>query len=300
MPTNIRVEYVPIKKFALGWFGLDHLQLVLEQDEIPILASQDDWYVLEGTSGTGADGNVLGVIGENGRTRLSTANLATGADLVAKIGTPKARGSRIVPVEFDHLGAWGRMAAYAVGIERNEFPYLAYGAPFTPFPTFNSSSVVASLLWQLGLDINNFLPRGVRLSPGTGTLLGTDGNNTLSMPTAKFDTLAGGFGNDELFGTDAPVRVDKLFGGGDDDLFHWSSGFNIIHGGEPTLAYDNDGDDTVDYAGARTITITAGNRYGFRGLSPDYIASFIGGACLRTLAEQRGEVRQRSTAVTRS
>ncbi len=63
MPTNIRVEYVPIKKFALGWFGLDHLQLVLEQDEVPILASQDDWYVLEGTSGTGADGNVLGVIG---------------------------------------------------------------------------------------------------------------------------------------------------------------------------------------------------------------------------------------------
>jgi len=277
VPTNIRVEYIPIHKFNLGWFGMDHLQIVLEQDEIPILASQDDWYVLEGDSGTSEAGNTLGVVGENGRTRLAAANLASGADLVAKIGTPITRGSRILPVEFDHLGAWGRMAAYAVGIGYTEFPYLAYGAPYTPFPTFNSSSVVASLLWQLGIDVNTMMPRGVRFSPGTGTLLGTDENNTLTIPTANFDTLAGGFGNDDLSGTNERLRVDKLFGGGDDDLFHWSSGFNIIHGGQPKMSFDEDGQDTVDYSGAGTIYITTGNRYGFRGLSPDYIASFTGG-----------------------
>ena len=45
--ASIRVEFVPIKKFGLGWFGLDHLQLVYQPDD---LTTQDNWFVLEGDS----------------------------------------------------------------------------------------------------------------------------------------------------------------------------------------------------------------------------------------------------------
>jgi hypothetical protein len=151
---NIRIEYVPIERYRLGWFGFDHLQLTYEPDEIPILATQDDWYVLEGEFYTNGSGIFLGVQGTSGNLRLSTANLASGDDLIAKIGLPRDRGSVILPVQFDLIGNWLRMARYGAGIEESQFPYIAYGAPRTPYPTLNSSSVIASLLWQIGIDVN--------------------------------------------------------------------------------------------------------------------------------------------------
>ena len=157
----------------------------------------------------------------------------------------------------------------------NDFPYLAYGAPYTPYPTFNSSSVVSSLLWQVGIDVNLVMPYGVGVSPGTSTYLGTQHNDILAMPTSSFDTLAGGYGDDDLSGTNVWYRVDKLFGGADNDTFHWSTGFNIINGGDPALDREQDGYDRVDYQGAGTITIN-GRKGRIRGLSPDYIVTFTG------------------------
>ena len=274
--SSIRIEYVPIKKFGLGWFGFDHLQLVYEPDEISMVPNpQDDWFVLEGDSEQVQGTNVLGVLGDTGHLLLSTANLASGDDLIAKIGTPASRGSRIIPIAYDNIGAWLNMAQYGHEIRINDYPYLAYGAPYTPYPTFNSSSVVASVLWHIGIDVNLNLPKGLRISPGTGTFLGTEGDDVLTMPSSSFDTLAGGFGNDDLSGTNVFYRVDKLYGGAGDDLFHWSTGFNIIHGGEPGMSYEDDGYDRVDYSGAGTITIK-GNDTRIRGLSPDYIVSFTG------------------------
>jgi hypothetical protein len=151
---NIRIEYVPIQRYNLGWFGFDHLQLTYEPDEIPILATQDDWYVLEGDLDTTTTGVFLGIQGTTGNLRLSTANLASGDDLIRLIGTPRDRGSVILPVQFDLIGNWLRMANYGAGIEASAFPYIAYGAPASPYPTFNSSSVIASLLWQIGIDVN--------------------------------------------------------------------------------------------------------------------------------------------------
>ncbi|MEQ1694349.1 MAG: cadherin-like domain-containing protein [Hyphomicrobiaceae bacterium] len=274
--SNLRIEFVPIQKFALGWFGFDHLQVVYEPDEIPLVPNpQDDWYVIEGDSASGEQGSKLGVLGESGRLHMSTANLASGDDLVAKIGTPETRGSRILTPNSDNSGAWAAIAEYGAEIEANDFPYLAYGAPYTPFPTFNSSSVVASLLWEVGIDVNLNMPYGIRVSPGTSTFLGTTYADIMTMPTANFDTLAGGYENDDLTGSNSAFRVDKLFGGADDDTFHWSTGLNIVHGGDPKMARDGDGYDRADYSGASTITVSRG-RGGVRGVSPDFIVSFTG------------------------
>jgi hypothetical protein len=239
---NIRVEFIPIQRFRLGWFGLDHMQLVYQPDE---LTQQDSWYVIEGEFVPDAGGAFLGVFGASGRLSLASANGdATGSDLVSRIGTPASRGSRILPIVFDVTGNWIHMADYGHGINENDFPYLGYGPPASPLPTFNSSSVIASLAWQAAVDINSNMPRGIRLSPGTSTYLGTTRGDTLVMPTLRFDTLAGGRGNDDLSGTDTIFKVDKLFGGEDDDTFHWSTGFNIINGGQPTLPENADGEDT--------------------------------------------------------
>lgn len=274
---RLRIEYVPIRKFALGWFGFDHLQLVLEPDAIPMVPNpQDDWYILEGDSETSDHGAFLGVLGESGTLTMSVANLAFGQELVDKIGTPATRGSRVLsPKTASVSAAWSVMASYGAEIQLNDFPYLAYGAPYTPFPTFNSSSVVASLLWQVGIDVNVVMPYGVGLSPGTSTLLGTEHNDVMVMPTVNFDTLAGGHGNDDLSGTNAFFRVDKLFGGAGDDTFHWSTGRNIINGGDPVLDRAHDGYDRVDYKGAGTITVNLGRGF-IPSLTPDFVVTFNG------------------------
>ena len=274
--SNLRIEFVPIQKFALGWFGFDHLQLVYEPDEIPLVPNaQDDWYVIEGDSASGSQGAKLGVLGESGKLHLSTANLATGDQLVSQIGTPKTRGSRILAPNTDNSGAWIAIADYGREIEANAFPYLAYGAPYSPFPTFNSSSVVASLLWEVGIDVNLNMPYGVRVSPGTSTFLGTTFADVMTMPTGNFDTLAGGFDNDDFTGSNSAFRVDKMFGGADDDIFHWSTGLNIVNGGDPKMDRASDGYDRADYSGAGTVTVSS--RTGkIRGISPDYIVTFTG------------------------
>ena len=150
---TIRVEFVPIAKYNLGLFHLDHLQLVFE-DESAFFNSQDYWYVMEGTHDDGILNGHLGVLGEDGRLQLQTANDASKEDLVAKIGTPETRGSRIVKTGGDSLGTWSDMAQYATEIAEQDFPYLGASWPFGAYPTLNSTSFITTLLWTIGLDIN--------------------------------------------------------------------------------------------------------------------------------------------------
>ncbi len=91
-----------------------------------------------------------------------------------------------------------------------------------------------------------------------------------------FTTLLGGQGRDELVGGSDPNTIEKLYGGTGDDLFHWSAGFNIIHGGQPQLDYAADGTDTIDYSGAGTVTISS-NRHWIPHKTPNYIAVFADG-----------------------
>jgi hypothetical protein len=271
----IRIEWLPVHLFGLGHLGFDHLQLVYEPNDAGIGSQQDDWYVMEGVREVAHDGTFLDIEGADGRTTLSVANLAAREDLVAKIGTPEVRGSRCLAYESGAFGAWETMASYARDIEQQDYPYIAYGLPGSPTPTINSSSAIASLIYYSGLDPSDRLPFGLHVSPGTTTLLGT-GSNDILHTDSTFTTLLGGRGNDQLFGGSDRNRIEKFFGGEGDDLFHWSAGFNIIHGGQPGLDYAHDGTDVMDYSGAGTVHI-AFNRYWIPHKVPSYVAVFSGG-----------------------
>ncbi len=273
--ARIRLEFVPIDWMALGWLGFDHLQLVFEPDSASEQPPQDDWYVLEGNSGRSRSGLILHVMGDDGRTTLSSANLAAGAGLVRKIGTPGMRGSVVLPVPGDQLAAWDRMAAYAREINAGQHPYWSIGLLSRFHPVINSSSVVASLLWEIGIDVHDHLPSGVVFSPGTDTLLGGLRQHGLPAGASAFDTLVGGAGDDDLSGSDDTARLDKLYGGRGNDTFHWTSGVNYIHGGQPGLPTAADGYDTMDYRGAGRIEVKAGLRRFLTGW-PDYVVTFSG------------------------
>lgn len=258
---------MPIQTFGLGHLGFDHLQLVFDQGESA--AGQDDWYVMEGVREATQVGTFLGIEGADGRTTLSVANLAARAELADKIGTPELRGSRPLPYLGEELRAWDTMSSYARDIEEQDYPYIALSLPGSPTPTINSSSAVASLVHYSGLDPTESLPYGMRMSPGTSTLLGTGANDEMRI-SHGFTTLLGGRGDDLLIGG-AGRQTEKLFGGEGNDVFRWSAGFNILHGGQPQLAYAADGTDVADYSGAGNVTITF-NRHWIPHKSPNFFA----------------------------
>jgi endonuclease YncB( thermonuclease family) len=272
---RIRIEWMPVQQYGLGRLGFDHLQLVYQPDEAGVPAPQDEWFVMEGVREATHHGTYLGIEGADGRTTLAIANLASRAELTAKIGTPEYRGSRALPYGGDEFSVWETMSSYARDIEAEDFPYIAYGLPGSPMPTINSSSAVASLIHYSGLDPSERLPYGMRLSPGTATLLGTSADDALHVEQG-FTTLLGGSGRDTLEGSDAVTGIEKFYGGRGDDLIHWSRGFNIIHGGQPQLAYGDDGTDVIDYSGAGTVTITM-NRHWAPHKVPNFVAVFDGG-----------------------
>lgn len=262
----IRIERVPVSVGGLGLLGFDHLQLVLQQDGGSALSTQDNWFVIEGVRDAGG---TLGVEGGNGVTSLSAANGGlTGAALQAVIGTPAQRGSRII-ADSGALGTWQLMAAYGREFDAEQFPYISFTLPFSPLPTVNSTSIIASLMYYAGINLATNWPAGTRFSPGSQTLLGTRANDAMSMGQ-YFTTLLGGQGNDTLEGSNDD-RTDRIYGGAGDDLIKWSGGRNYLHGGQPDMDYFSDGIDVVDYAGAGVVEIMSNENY-VPGRTPNYIA----------------------------
>lgn len=271
---RVRIEWVPVQAYGLGRLGFDHLQIVYE----PGLggSAQDDWFVMEGVREAASGGTFLGIEGADGRTTLAVANLAARAGLVEKIGTPNQRGSRMLPYGGEDFGAWEKMASYARDIEAQDYPYFAYALPGSPTPTVNSSSAVASLLHYSGLDPRQQMPYGMHLSPGMSTLLGTGADDRLRVEHG-FTTILGGSGSDYFEGTADQQHIEKFYGGEGNDMFRWSPGFNIVHGGQPQLDYANDGTDVIDYSGAGKVTIGS-NRHWVPHKTPNYVATYEAGA----------------------
>lgn len=252
--ASVRIERVPVQFFGLGLFGFDHLQLVYER---PGLEGdlQDNWFVIEGVRDVTASGATLGVLGTDGITTLSEANGGvTGSELSSAIGSPEIRGSLEVVGNADALSAWNTLATFAADIEAQQLPYVGVSAGLIAVPTVTSSSVVSTLLYHLGIDISQNLPAGMGFSPGWRTLLGTSGADSLSI-SGSFDTILGGAGNDTLAGGNSTATIDRLHGGSGDDIFAWSEGDNVYHGGQIGLDYAKDGTDTVDYSGVGTVRI---------------------------------------------
>lgn len=255
MPS-VHVERLPVQLMGLGLLGFDHLQIVFRHGLVDA-GQQEDWFVIEGLREPYEGGIRLAVEGWAGGTTLSEANGGlVGDDLARRIGTGDSRGAQEVAEGGEAVALWARLVAHAADIEAQGFPYIAMALPSSPLPTINSSSLVASLLHHAGVDVAGALPSGLRLSPGTATLLGTSSDDTLRAAQG-FTTLLGGGGDDVLIGSDTAGAVDKLYGGPGNDTFRWSRGVNILHGGQPGLSYADDGIDTVDYSGAGAIRIEA-------------------------------------------
>jgi len=271
--ANIRIERVPIEKFYLGYLGFDHLQLVFEQDSMTsVPVPQEGWYVMEGLRVAGADGVKLGVLGDLGKTTLKIANGGlTGDALEAAIGTPEARGSRIISVS-DPLSTWTQMSNHAAGIADQYYDYNAYGGAGSLSPTLNSTSFIASALYAGGISITQNLPNHMRYSPGMETLLGGNGDDLMRIQN-QFTAVFGGYGQDLLRGLDDPTRIDRMYGGADNDLFSWSQGKNYLHGGDSSWTYAEDGLDTVNYAGAGSVHIELVSGW-VEHKTPQYIALF--------------------------
>lgn len=268
---RVRIEWVPVQMYGLGRLGFDHLQLVFEPGDAGG-GRQDSWFVMEGVRDPTPYGIFLGVEGADGRTTLAAANLASRTELAEKIGTPALRGSRPLPYDGEEFRAWETMASFAREIDTQDFPYIAYGLPGSPTPTINSSSAVASLVHYSGLDPTHTLPHGMHRSPGMSTLLGTGGDDHMRIEHG-FTTLLGGAGDDTFTGGSDAHAIEKFYGGEGDDLIRWSPGFNIVHGGQPQLAYADDGTDAMDYSGAGEVTISF-NRHWIAHKVPNYVATF--------------------------
>lgn len=272
---TIRVEAVPVQSYFLGLLRFDHLQFVY-QDETDPIDRQDYWYVLEGIQDGPLFSATLGASGENGTTSLAVANGASRDDLIDLIGTPEARGSRIIVSGPNALDLWNRMSAYAGDIEDQQYPYIAGTLPFSATPTINSTSLIGSVLWSVGIDLNNLLPFTLRLSPGPETILGTSEADDITA-TSSFTTIATGPGNDRLTGATNGFWLDKLYGGAGDDIITWSFGQNIHHGGQPRMAYINDGMDTIDYTGVGAVHIEI-TIHPVEHKVADFVSTFSGGS----------------------
>jgi Ca2+-binding RTX toxin-like protein len=149
------------------------------------------------------------------------------------------------------------MASIARNFDAEGYPYHAFNVDLSPLPTANSSSVVASLLYYIGVDIAENMPSAfLSFTVGTRTLLGSSSADQLKLQWS-FDTILSGDGNDKLEGTDRPNTAEKFYGGGGDDEFIWSQGSHVYHGGQPGLGHANDGFDTVDYTGIGFVRIEA-------------------------------------------
>lgn len=256
MPS-VSVERLPVQLLGLGILGFDHLQIVFQTAGMPFESQQDGWFVIEGLREQDGAGVRLAVEGWHGGTTLSDANGGlAGEDLMHRIGTSASRGAHEIASGSEAVSMWAKLVAFAADIEAQRLPYIPMTLASSSLPTINSSSLIASLLHHAGVAIDGALPSGLRLSPGMSTLIGTSRDDTLAAAHG-FTTLVAGGGDDVLVGSDDGHAVDKLYGGAGDDTFRWSRGANILHGGQPGLAYAEDGTDTVDYSGAGEIRIEA-------------------------------------------
>lgn len=282
--ARVRIEWVPIQQYGLGLVGLDHLQLVYQPSHLST-DQQGDWFVMEGTFGNDpALGHwTLGVDGTDGLTALKYANpivengnyrVPTPEELIQEIGTPYSRGSRGLPL-LDPYNAWQTMASYGAEIDQQNLPYVGLGFSTTGLPTINSTSVIASLLHSVGLDLGNYFPYGIRLSPGRTTFIGTTQDDTLEIE-GSFKSLVGGKGNDTFIGT-AASQTESFYGGLGNDIFKSSAGFNIYHGGQPYMDYASDGSDTIVYDGIGEVFINK-NPAAIPHIFPKYIATYATGS----------------------
>ncbi len=251
---QLRIEKVPIKGLAVK--GFDHMQLVFEPDTVSDSTyEQDEWFAIEGSFSGPPGAEILSTLGGSGTATIPDLNSGlTGAALQNEIGTPGSRGSRVLPVIGNEQVQWQFMAALARDIDSQELPYQAQLIASRFTFNINSSSVIATLLYSIGIEIGSNLPFGVGRTNGWQTLLGSSGNDVLRIEST-FINLVGGPGEDTFHGSDDSDKYERFSGGTDNDEFNWSQGRHTYHGGQLRLDYAQDGNDTINYGGIGEVTL---------------------------------------------
>jgi len=251
---QLRIERVPINGLEVK--GFDHMHLVLEPDIVTNSTyPQDEWLAIEGSFSGPANAAVLSTLGGSGTATLPDLNGGlTGAALIAEIGTSGSRGSRVLPVMGDPQIQWQFMAALARDIDAQKLPYQAQLIASRYLFNINSSSVISTLLYSIGIDIADNLPYAIGRTNGWQTLLGTSGNDVMRIEST-FTNLVGGYGDDSFFGSDQNAKYERISGGHGNDEINWSEGNHTYHGGQLRLDYANDGIDTVNYDGVGEVSL---------------------------------------------
>jgi Ca2+-binding RTX toxin-like protein len=136
------------------------------------------------------------------------------------------------------------------------------GAGDTVVENFNggTDTVVSSVIWTLGANVENLTLTGTANLNGTGSsannvLVGNSGNNALDGGSGN-DTMDGGEGSDSLLGGSGD---DTLLGGFGNDLLNAGSGSDVLNGGEGTDTLDGGSGDDELLGGAGNDTLTGGS-----------------------------------------
>ncbi len=123
-----------------------------------------------------------------------------------------------------------------------------------------TDTIVSSVTWTLGANVENLTLTGTANLSGTGSsannvLVGNNGNNALDGGSGN-DRADGGDGSDSLLGGSG---ADQLLGGLGNDVLNAGSGNDVLNGGDGTDTLDGGSGDDQLLGGAGSDTLIGGS-----------------------------------------
>jgi len=173
--------------------------------------------------------------------------------------TAEERGNITLSLDGRNVeDVWNLMIQFGNSINEQQFPY-------NPINGYNSNTVIANLLYLVGIDVNQVLPdfhgitaAGIFNAEYTGkdlefnfdyTINGTDRKDIL-IGRGGEQTFIGGGGTDILKGG---ADNDRLEGGAENDWLDGGQGDDTLIGGEGVDTYIIEGHDTIIDSGENYI-----------------------------------------------
>jgi Ca2+-binding RTX toxin-like protein len=215
VPTTIAIESHPVE-FHGRDTGFDHLYLVRTSTDAEGRIRSET--VIRG--GLGPDGSLTIQAG----LPLALSEDSRGGD------TPADRHQRILDLGGRSANdVWNVMLQHARNVEQANLPYGYDFLGQLDGGDVNSNTLVASVLFSVGISLANNLPPTVR--PGEVPLydqVAAMRVNDVLTGTARGDVIRGGTGDDQVFGASGN---DALIGDRGNDRLAGQSGLDRLSGG---------------------------------------------------------------------